>query len=80
MVKDEKIQIKQRGEKTMRATHNITSDATRGNITPRVSVNQYAEAKGVSRMTIYRLIWAGKLKAERIGDQWRIPADALPMA
>jgi len=34
--------------------------------------DEYARERKVSTRTIYRLIHSGKLKAERVGSQWRI--------
>lgn len=33
---------------------------------------EYARERRVSARTVYRLIKSGKLKAERVGRQWRI--------
>lgn len=33
---------------------------------------EYARERRVSLKTVYRLIKAGKVKAERVGQQWRI--------
>ncbi len=33
---------------------------------------EYATERKVSTRTVYRLIKAGKIKAERVGAQWRI--------
>jgi excisionase family DNA binding protein len=34
--------------------------------------DEYALERKVSTRTVYRLIKSGKLKAERVGSQWRI--------
>lgn len=34
--------------------------------------DEYADERKVSVRTVYRLIKAGKLPAERVGSQWRI--------
>lgn len=33
---------------------------------------EYADERKVSRKTVYRLIKAGKIPAQRVGHQWRI--------
>lgn len=38
-------------------------------------VEELAEQLRVSKMTIYRYIQAGKLKAHKIGKEFRIPQD-----
>lgn len=52
-----------------------TAQATQ-NIKPRISVKAYANEWGVSPMTVYRLIAAGKLEAQKIGNQWRLDPSA----
>lgn len=34
--------------------------------------DEYARERRVSKRTVYRLIKAGKVRAERVGWQWRI--------
>jgi excisionase family DNA binding protein len=38
---------------------------------------QAAEVFQVSQQTVYRWIQSGRLEAKQIGDQYRIPADAI---
>ena len=44
----------------------------------RISPNEYAILHGVSVRTVYRWIADRSLKAQKVGRQWRIDADALP--
>lgn len=37
------------------------------------TVKEYAVYKGKHRQAIYRLLWAGKIKAVRVGTNWLIP-------
>lgn len=37
-----------------------------------VTPEEYARERRISVRTVYRLIKAGKVKAERVGAQWRI--------
>ena len=53
-----------------------TAQAAQSN-RPRRSVKQFATEWGVSCMTVYRLIAQGRLEATKVGNQWRIPADAV---
>lgn len=41
-----------------------------------LSIKEFAEKCGSDRSVILRLIQSGRLPAERIGNQWIIPADA----
>ena len=44
----------------------------------KLSVEQFAQEWGVSKMTVYRLLKSGELVgAVKVRHQWRIPADAL---
>lgn len=61
---------------TKRKTREMQT-AERQNIKSKRSVAEFAAEWGVSRMTVYRLISSGKLDAIRVGNQWRIPADAV---
>lgn len=55
--------------------HGTPCDAVR--MTPMLSVHQFAEALGVSDMTIYRALKAGQIpSAIRVRRQWRIPSNA----
>lgn len=40
-------------------------------------INESAHLLGVSRRTVYQLLARGELRAVRIGDRQRIPADEL---
>ncbi len=42
-----------------------------------ISVREAAQQRGVTRKYIYDLIYEGRLAAEKVGRQWRIPADAV---
>lgn len=56
----------------------VSKGAEKPNQTPKLSVSKFAEAYGVSTMTIYRLLWDEKIPgAVRVRNQWRIPANAL---
>lgn len=41
------------------------------------TVQDVAELLKLSRRTVYRMIAAGRLRATRVGKEWRIPEDAL---
>ena len=43
-----------------------------------LSPKEYAEANRISSATVYRMLNDGRLKAKKVGSQWRIDADALP--
>lgn len=55
---------------------NMPATLEQKNIKTKRSVAEFAQEWGVSKMTIYRLIQAGRLDATRIGNQWRIDANA----
>ena len=40
---------------------------------PYYSIKEYAELYSVTPQTIYNQIYAGKIKAEKVGKIWRIP-------
>ncbi|MGA1792107.1 MAG: helix-turn-helix domain-containing protein [bacterium] len=40
-------------------------------------VNDVMEALSISRVTCYKLIRSGKLRAIRIGNRWKVPRQAL---
>lgn len=42
-----------------------------------MTVKQLADQLNVSTMSIYRYIQQNRLDAIRVGNQWRIPADAV---
>lgn len=39
-----------------------------------ISVREAAHSLGVTLDYVYKLIWAGKLKAEKIDGKWRVEA------
>ena len=41
------------------------------------SVNEFAEALGVNRLTVSRRIWNGTINAVKVGKTWRIPKSEL---
>ncbi|MBW7866392.1 MAG: helix-turn-helix domain-containing protein [Candidatus Hydrogenedentes bacterium] len=43
------------------------------------SVKEFAASCGISKLTAYRMLWAGKLPARKFGSVWRIPASALSL-
>jgi excisionase family DNA binding protein len=43
-----------------------------------LTVAEYAKQHKLHPTTVYRLVWADRLKSERFGRAIRIPADALP--
>lgn len=43
----------------------------------KVTVEKAAEYLGVSKMTVYRAIRSGELRAYQIGQQFRVPISAL---
>jgi excisionase family DNA binding protein len=42
------------------------------------TVAEFAESRHLHPMTVYRMVAAGELEAERFGRAIRIPADAVP--
>ena len=40
-------------------------------------VNEVMEALSISRVTCYKLIKSGRLRAIRIGNRWKVPRQAL---
>lgn len=42
-----------------------------------LTVAEVADRLGVPRMTVYRMIHAGDLPADRVGATYRVPASAL---
>ena len=42
-----------------------------------LTVNQAAKVLRVGRRTVYRLVETGKVPAEKVGGQWRIPRTGL---
>jgi excisionase family DNA binding protein len=50
-------------------------------MTPRhesmLSVAEVADRLGLPRMTVYRMIHAGELPADRVGSTYHVPASAL---
>ena len=46
-------------------------------ISKHYTVQEVAEALSVAPHTILRLIKVGELSAVRVGQQWRIPAEAI---
>jgi excisionase family DNA binding protein len=42
-----------------------------------LTVEEVAERARVSSKTVYRAIWSGRLKAYRVGGQWRITESAM---
>lgn len=45
-----------------------------------LTVAQSAELAGVSKMTMYRMLRAGKVAAVKVGTQWRVNRRALASA
>ena len=45
-----------------------------------LSVSQWAALHGKDPGNVRRLIQQGRIPAEKVGNQWIIPADALPPA
>ena len=47
-------------------------------IVSKVTVDEYAKANRLSRMTVYRMLRAGQIEgATRYNRQWRIPVTSL---
>lgn len=42
-----------------------------------LTLEEAAERLGVVRMTVYRLVRKGQLRAHRVGRVWRVPEDAI---
>lgn len=42
-----------------------------------MKVNEVAKKLSVDRLTIYRMIWDGRLEASKIGKNWRISTKAV---
>lgn len=51
-----------------------------GDIETYITPEEYAKRYRIHLNTVYNHIKSGEIKAIRIGDQWRIPASALPDA
>ncbi len=42
-----------------------------------ISVAESARRLGVALTYVYSLLWAGKLEARKVKNQWRVSADAV---
>ena len=42
-----------------------------------ISAIEAARRLGVGLDYLYSLLWTGKLQGHKVGNQWRIPADAV---
>lgn len=42
-----------------------------------VSIREAAQRRGCTLRWIYDQVWAGRLPAQKIGGQWRIPLSAV---
>lgn len=42
-----------------------------------LTISEAARKLGVSLNHVYSLVWAGKLNARKVKDQWRIPVEAV---
>jgi excisionase family DNA binding protein len=42
-----------------------------------LGIREAAQRLGFTMKYVYDLVYAGKLQAEKVGNQWRIPAEAV---
>lgn len=56
----------------------VMRGAEKPTLTPKISVQEFAQAYGVSTQTVYRMLKSKQIPgAVRVRNQWRIPANAL---